>query len=286
MVYTLSIVDVKAYIESGILESYVLGFASEQEVQEVLCLSHIYPEIAEELKSVQEGIEKMATQQAIQPPVELKNTIMAAIKKEAQIPSSKPQVKQEAKIVSMQSTAAVNPWKWGVAASLVLLFGVGALWVNTRIDNGAIKEQLAQLDKQKEQDNQVLTAMLVEQERLQEIQKVLTEPSTKTIVLNGTTMEPNAEVHVMWSSNDNKAVMVAEKIAPPPPNMQYQLWVIAAGVPKSVGVFTYDELDNMTEPFEVMTTDFTAFAITLEKMGGSPTPNLEKMVVMGELASL
>lgn len=286
MVYTLSVVDVKAYIESGILESYVLGFASEQEVQEVRCLSHIYPEIAEELKSVQEGIEKMATQQAIQPPVELKNTIMAAIKKEAQIPSSKPQVKQEAKIVTMQSTAAVNPWKWGVAASLVLLFGVGALWVNTRIDNGAIKEQLAQLDKQKQQDNQVLTAMLVEQERLQEIQKVLTEPSTKTIVLNGTTMEPNAEVHVMWSSNDNKAVMVAEKIAPPPPNMQYQLWVIADGVPKSVGVFTYDELDNMTEPFEVMTTDFTAFAITLEKMGGSPTPTLEKMVVMGELASL
>lgn len=286
MVYTLSVVDVKAYIESGILESYVLGFASEQEVQEVRCLSHIYPEIAEELKSVQEGIEKMATQHAVQPPVELKNTIMAAIKKEAQIPSSKPQIKQEAKIVTLQSTAAVNPWKWGVAASLVLLFGVGALWVNTRIDNGAIKEQLAQLDKQKQQDNQVLTAMLVEQERLQEIQKVLTEPSTKTIVLNGTTMEPNAEVHVMWSSNDNKAVMVAEKIAPPPPNMQYQLWVIADGVPKSVGVFTYDELDNMTEPFEVMTTDFTAFAITLEKMGGSPTPTLEKMVVMGELASL
>lgn len=286
MVYTLSVVDVKAYIESGILESYVLGFASEQEVQEVRCLSHIYPEIAEELKSVEEGIEKMATQQAVQPPVELKNTIMAAIKKETQIPSSKPQIKQEAKIVSMQSTAAVNPWKWGVAASLVLLFGVGALWVTTRIDNGAIKEQLAQLDKEKQQDNQVLTAMLVEQERLQEIQKVLTEPSTKTIVLNGTTMEPNAEVHVMWSSNDNKAVMVAEKIAPPPPNMQYQLWVIADGVPKSVGVFTYDELDNMTEPFEVMTTDFTAFAITLEKMGGSPTPTLEKMVVMGELASL
>ena len=276
MVYTLSVVDVKAYIESGILESYVLGFASEQEVQEVRCLSHIYPEIAEELKLVQEGIEKMATQQAVQPPVELKNTILAAIKKETQIPSSQPQEMQEAKIVNMQSTASVNPWKWGVAASLVLLFGVGALWVNTRIDNGAIKEQLAQLDKQKQQDNQVLTAMLVEQERLQEIQKVLTEPSTKTIVLNGTTMEPTAEVHVMWSSNDNKAVMVAEKIAPPPPNMQYQLWVIADGVPKSVGVFTY----------EVMTTDFTAFAITLEKMGGSPTPTLEKMVVMGELASL
>ena len=50
MVYTLHTVDVKAYIESGILESYVLGFASEQEVQEVRCLSHIYPEIAEELK--------------------------------------------------------------------------------------------------------------------------------------------------------------------------------------------------------------------------------------------
>lgn len=286
MVYTLHTVDVKAYIESGILESYVLGFASEKEVQEVRCLSHIYPEIAEELKLVQDGFEKMATEQAIPAPKELKSTIMAAIKNEAQIPADKPQAKQEAKIIQMPVAETANPWKWSVAASLVLLLGVGALWINTRLDNSTIKQQLAQLNKEKQQDDQVLTAMLVEQERLQDIQKVLTEPSTKTIVLNGTPMEPSAEVHVMWSASNNKAVMVAEKIAPPPPNMQYQLWVIAGGVPKSVGVFTYDELDKMTEPFDVMTADISAFAITLEKMGGSPTPTLEKMVVIGELASL
>jgi anti-sigma-K factor RskA len=89
----------------------------------------------------------------------------------------------------------------------------------------------------------------------------------------------------MWSPGDKKAVMVAEEITPAPANMQYQLWAIANGTPKSLGVFTYDELDNMTEPFSVYDEKIDAFAITLEKMGGNPTPTMEMMVVMGELAS-
>lgn len=277
--------DIKAYIESGILESYVLGYASEQEVQEVRCLSHIYPEIDEELKLVQAGIEKLASEQAVEPPLALKSSIMAAIQSEAQIPAINSAPKQTAKTIQLPTSPTVNPWKWSVAACLVLLLGIGALWVTARNENSEMTLALSKMEQQKQQDDQVLTAMLVEQERLNDIQKVLTEPSTKTIVLNGTPMEPSAEVHVMWSSNDNKAVMVAEKITPPPPNMQYQLWVIADGTPKSVGLFTFDEMDNMTEPFDVMTTDFSAFAITLEKMGGSPTPTMEMMVVMGELAS-
>ena len=37
------------YILTGILEQYVLGDVSPQEKQEVECMSHIYPEVHEEI---------------------------------------------------------------------------------------------------------------------------------------------------------------------------------------------------------------------------------------------
>lgn len=44
--------DIEDYIASGILENYVFGHVSAQEMQEVECMSHIYPEIKEELTSI------------------------------------------------------------------------------------------------------------------------------------------------------------------------------------------------------------------------------------------
>ena len=52
--------DIKEYISSGILESYVLGNASEQERREVECISSIYPEIRQELDALSRSLEKYA----------------------------------------------------------------------------------------------------------------------------------------------------------------------------------------------------------------------------------
>ena len=41
--------NINDYISSGILEQYVLGDISPQEKKEVECMSHIYPELQEEL---------------------------------------------------------------------------------------------------------------------------------------------------------------------------------------------------------------------------------------------
>ena len=287
MVYNTDGVDIKAYIESGILESVILGEATEQEVQEVRCLSHIYPEIKTELEQIRAGYENQAIQESIAPNPALKARVMDAIRNEKQEALPKTELPSESKIVSLNPNTDKNssPWKWAVAASLVLTLGLGTLWVLSMSDAKQMRAELAALEQKKQQDDQIMMAMQVEQERMQDIQKVLTLGDLKTVVMNGMTKDPKAEVHVMWSPGDKKAVMVAEEITPAPANMQYQLWAIVDGTPKSMGVFTYDDLDNMTEPFAVYDQEIEAFAITLEKMGGNPTPTMEMMVVMGELAS-
>lgn len=290
MVYTFDIVDINEYIASGILESVTLGLASQQEVQEVACLSKIYPEIREEFARVQKRCEEMMLESAQAPNPAVRNSVLEAI---AQIPQEKPEsntnheAKPEAKIIPMNPAPelkGVSPmWKMMAAASLLLTIGIGALWFVSNREAKRLDSALVSLEKDRLKNDQVLQAMILEKDHLKEVQEVLTGKNLQTVMMNGTAMEPTASVKVMWSTDMKKAVMHAEKITPPPANMQYQLWVIADGKPVSVGLFNYDEVEQMTDPFDVNAQNITAFAITLEKMGGSPTPTMEKMVVMGPI---
>jgi len=286
MVYIIDIVDINEYIASGILESVTLGLASPQEVQEVACLSKIYPEIQAEFVRIQKRCEEMMFESAQAPDSAIRASILKTISETPQdkAPES---TKQEAKIISMTPApeiTGVSPmWKMMAAASLILTIGVGSLWFISNREVKRLDSSLASMEKKHLEDSQILQAMVLEKDHLQTVQEVLTEQSMQTVVMKGTAMEPEAAVKVMWSNGMKKAVMHAEKITPPPANMQYQLWVIADGKPVSVGVFNYDEVEQMTEPFDVNAQNITAFAITLEKMGGSPTPTMEKMVVMGAI---
>jgi hypothetical protein len=285
MVYIIDIVDINEYIASGILESVTLGLASPQEMQEVACLSKIYPEIQTEFLRVQKSCEEMMLENAQAPDAKVRASLLQAI---SEVPQEKAsETKPEAKIIQMNTTPeikGVNPmWKLMAAASLILTLGIGALWLVSKSEAKRLDSALASSENERLKDSQVLQAMTLEKDHLQTVQEVLAEQSTRTVMMNGTAMEPDATVKVMWSTGMKKAVMHAEKITPPPANMQYQLWVIADGKPVSVGLFNYDEVEQMTEPFDVNAQNITAFAITLEKKGGSPTPTMEKMVVMGPI---
>jgi len=61
-------VKIKDYIESGILEAYVLGSASEAEERELLQLKKQYPQIQDALAELESDLERIAQHMAIAPP--------------------------------------------------------------------------------------------------------------------------------------------------------------------------------------------------------------------------
>lgn len=291
MVYTFCVVDVKEYIASGILESVVLGFASEQEMQEVVSLSQIYPEIKAELNSIEQTFEKMAAEGAIEPSAELKAVVLEKIAQTEQLKAqnlngTSETAKEPAKVVQINApdTNAPNPWKWMAAASVILLIGVGTLWILATNRANSLKTQVAELNQEKSANEQVLTAMQLEQDRLNSIQAMVVDHDMRKVILMGTPKDPKACVHFMWSESSNKGIMVAECITDPPTDMQYQLWAIADGKPVSLGLFDHEEVMNTTDPFDISMDNVSAFAITLEKKGGVASPTMENMVVMGTTA--
>ena len=74
--------NIQDYISSGIIETYVLGLAGEEEARELerLCLE--YPEIKEALLEAQESLESYAQLHAMQPSSDVKNQIWNAINDE------------------------------------------------------------------------------------------------------------------------------------------------------------------------------------------------------------
>jgi len=59
---------IQQYINSGILEAYVTGSASEQEVKELLYMKANYPEVNIALQELEKDMELIAQQMAIVPP--------------------------------------------------------------------------------------------------------------------------------------------------------------------------------------------------------------------------
>ena len=62
------LVEIKKLIDSGLMETYVMGVATDDEIQKVLSLKRQYPEFDEALTKLELDMEVMAQSMAVPPP--------------------------------------------------------------------------------------------------------------------------------------------------------------------------------------------------------------------------
>ena len=74
--------DIDAYIASGILENYCLGFCSEEEITAVEQYAAIYPAISEEIEKIRSSLEDYFRAGEIKPPPSVKIAVMLSIYKQ------------------------------------------------------------------------------------------------------------------------------------------------------------------------------------------------------------
>jgi mannose-6-phosphate isomerase-like protein (cupin superfamily) len=71
--------DIKAYINSGNLEQYCFELSNTMLGNEVGALRLTYPDVHQELNAIEIAIEQLAMNQALAPPPQLKNRVLAAL---------------------------------------------------------------------------------------------------------------------------------------------------------------------------------------------------------------
>ena len=258
--------NIKDYIASGILEEYVMGVTSEQETQEVKCMSHIYPEIKAELLKLEDALGQYARLYERKPSTTLKDKIFAQMEFNAH-EESKESVEEE----STASVVKVVPlWsKISIAAAILLGIYAGSLYYDnqqTKADMNALSARMTEVDKQNAV-NQDFLAMYK-------------NADMKIVKLSGKEISPESSVDVFWNQKSQEVALNVLNLPKPESGKQYQLWTIVDGVPVDMGMIDKDFQGKILK-MKATAGKVIAFAITLEKEGGSPSPTLEKMYVMG-----
>jgi len=72
--------SVKKFIESGIIESYVLGLCTPEELKQVKAMKAKHPTVREEIKAVRNTLLVYALKHEVKPPDDLKDKILSAAK--------------------------------------------------------------------------------------------------------------------------------------------------------------------------------------------------------------
>ncbi|AFK03811.1 Anti-sigma-K factor RskA [Emticicia oligotrophica DSM 17448] len=265
--------NIKEYIASGIIESYVLGLASTEEVAEIEQLAMQYPEIKAEIRAIEEALESYAFANAQTPPAHLQDQIWSKI------------VEGNSKVIDFESGQEIDfnaqratriSGFYGtylrIAASVALLGSILAniylatQWKSTKSNLDLAVNENIKLQKDIKSQEEMMSANEV---------KLLMDPSVKMSKLVGQKGSENSTVMLAWDTKTNQVYVVRGNLPAPPAGMQYQLWAIIDDKPVDAGVF---DIKNNTQQVKKISTA-KAFAVTLEKKGGSPVPTSDVMVM-------
>lgn len=271
--------NTKEYISSGIIESYILGLASPEEAGILECVMKNNAEVKTAFEEAQKTLEDLATAQAVAPPEDLKSKIWNKIQQEQVVEEVKPAMEQgnsifekekDSKEIKIQKN---TQWKtYAIAASVLFLVSVAGniFWMKNQSEN---KETIAKLNTETQSKDLAL-------QKMNEKWRMLSSDEMQMVVLKGVEKHPDSKAMVFWDKKTKEVYLNAEDLPKAPEGMQYQLWAIADGKPVSAGMYT-EEKDSKIALSNIPKAQ--AFAITLEKKGGSETPTMENMYVMGEI---
>ncbi len=266
--------DSKEYISTGMLELYAAGMLNENDSMEVEEIIKKNSEVKSEYENILKTVYLAASINLKVPSKSVKDSIISKIKNTSST--------KDTRVKEIQMKRRNPTFRYLVAACVAfLILSLGTnffLW--TRLKDA--KNEIAVLSDQKKvivQENEAVNRKLNQASRDMEIMK---DRSYKMIDLKGLEKSPGSNVLALWNPVTKKVYVEVLSLPVPPANKQYQLWAISNGKPVDGGVMDVDPADNSLHAMKNME-DAQAFAITLEPKGGSISPTMDQMYVMGKL---
>ena len=262
--------NIKEYISSGVVESYVLGLLSAQEKFEFEQYCEAYAELREARLAFELALEKQAMENAMTPPAHLKQMIASTIFDE----------NKTARVIPIQTetTRKFNWARWVAAASIIFL--VGSTWWILRLknENEKLKTDLSKTQRDLDASQRQVAQMADDAKKMGE--------GMKMVGLPGTPNSPTSFATVYWDTTSKDVYLLVNNLPKPASDEQYQLWALLTpnGQLQTIDLGFIEMTQKPLQMYRMKNAqNAKAFAITLEKKDGNPDPNLEKIYVMSNL---
>jgi anti-sigma-K factor RskA len=257
-------VDLNTYIESGILEQYVLGQLSPAAMREVEAMAAAHDSVRQEIESIEQALEYYAQAGSVTPPPGTLDNI------KSRIHSLDPPISRTQNL----------PGKWTTllaAASALLLISSIYLW----IENQRISRDLIALTSSADVQKMCCDSSRLTVDSLAQIMVFLQDPNTRSVVMRGTEKNPDAQATLLFNAIRQIAFVNLNTLPSPPSGKQYQLWALVDGQPVDMGVLPLGIANDQQMVMVPYQATAGGYAVTLEPEGGSEVPTLEAMVMVG-----
>lgn len=252
---------ITAFLNSGLLEKYLLGNTSSAETEKVETFISKYPEVQNAYNTLQYNLEIVAKSNAVEAPKSVLNNILEEL-------DDKP-------VVKLSAPNKYKKWyKFSVAASIAALIFACTSYLfyiqNQKLakENQVVVDEIFDLRSDIAQNNKMLDNVM------RQLLK-LNNPETEKYIIKGNERAKDLKT-VAYINPKEKTSMIDVVSLPQLPEEQcYQIWAELQDKMVSLGILNEADRQLKSLPY---TEDALALKITIEPKGGNTVASVENSV--------
>ncbi len=243
---------IRIFLDTDLLEKYLLGTASLEETSQVERYIAMYPEVRKTYNELQESLESFAKLHAIKTPEGLKERILERIKS--------------------QNVGRRKFMRYAIAASIVAFMFASASYFFWNQN-----QTLAEENEMVTNEIQLMKNDMKQQ--LEDLRKqyiVLNNPQTKKYNVKGNSKAKELKAVAYVNPVKKLSYINVAKLPNLPEDQCYQMWAEVNGEMVNLGVIR--EATNDQKLLALPYAENAIGYITIEPMGGNETPTVENIV--------
>ena len=243
---------IKNFLDTDLLEKYLLGTTSAEEAFQVERYIAMYPEVRKTYDELQENLEAFAKLHALKSPQDLKERILHSIRQEKKVKS--------------------KFFRYAIAASIAALIFAGSSFFfynqNKKLENE--KTLVTNKIKDLEMD------MKVQLEDLRNQYIVLNNPNTRKYPVMGNKKAKELKAVAYVNPVKKLSYINVRNLPQLPEDQCYQMWAEVNGEMVNLGIIK--QFENKEKLLALPYADNAVSYITIEQEGGNTTPTVQNIV--------
>ncbi len=252
---------INTFLNSGLLEKYLLGQTNVEETTKVETYISKYPEVQHAYNTLQHNIEIVCKVQDTPAP----KTILTNILNEL----------DDTPVVALKPKKSYKNWyKYSIAASIAALIFAGTSYIfyNQNIElsneNQKVVDEIYDLRHDIEMNNKKLDDIMRQF-------KQLNDPSTYKYIIEGNNRAKNLKTIAYINPKEKTSMIDVVSLPELPKEQCYQIWAELQGKMVSLGILDETDRQLKTIPY---TENALGINITIEPKGGNKTATLDNSV--------
>lgn len=252
---------INTFLNSGLLEKYLLGETSSEETEYIETFIARHPEVENAYNTMQFNLEVVAKRDAVDAPKHILNAVLEEL--------------DVTPVVKLNTPKKYKKWyQYSIAASIVaLIFAGQAFYLHVKNqklseENQVVVDEIFDLRSDIEMNNKKLDDIMHQF-------KQLNDPETYKYIMQGNNRAKNLKTVAYINPKDKTSMIDVVSLPQLPEEQCYQIWAELQGKMVSLGIL--DETDRQLRAIPY-TEDALGLNITIEPKGGNTVASLDNSV--------